>query len=237
MITIHMIAYNEEKIIGFMIENYKKYLPNCNIVLYDNESTDNTKHIALDYGCSVITYKTNNTLSDAKYLEIKNNCWKDSKTKWNIACDCDELTVITEDDIIHEEKLGSNIISFEGYSMMNNADNVDLYSMKHGFRDNGYDKQYLFNKAQIKEINYEPGCHKSKPIPENNYNIKFSDKKYKALHFKYLSPNYTICRNYLFANRLSSENKEKGWGIHYNFSDQSVVDFYNNMSKNLEKII
>jgi len=237
MVTVHMIAYNEEKIIQFMIEKYRKYLPNCKIIIYDNESTDNTRQIALDNGCSVLSYNTNNELSDSAYLNIKNNCWKSSETNWNILCDCDELAAITEDDIIYEEKLGSNIISFEGYSLMNNSDYIDMYKINYGFQDKSYNKHYLFNKQQIKEINYMPGCHTSNPVAISGFNIKFSEKKYKALHFKYLSPQYTIERNHLFANRLSQENKDKTWGIHYNFSDQSVIDFYNKMSKKLEKVI
>jgi hypothetical protein len=80
MITIYTIAYNEEIFIQFMIDHYRSRFPNCHIVVYDNESTDNTVAIAKANNCEVITYCTNNQIQDRKYLEIKNNCWKKSKT-------------------------------------------------------------------------------------------------------------------------------------------------------------
>jgi len=60
----------------FMIKWYRERFPNCLIIVYDNESTDRSVQIALENNCKVISYSTNNQLSDSKYLEIKNNCWK-----------------------------------------------------------------------------------------------------------------------------------------------------------------
>ena len=45
MITIYTFTYNEELLIKFMIDHYKLRFPNCKIIVYDNESTDNTKKL------------------------------------------------------------------------------------------------------------------------------------------------------------------------------------------------
>lgn len=237
MVTIYTITYNEEMLIEFFIKHYKKLFPNCHIVVYDNESTDNTANIATNLGCEVRLYSTNNTLSDGKYLEIKNNCWKNSKTNWNLICDCDELVLINDIDLKQEESLGNNIILFEGYTMINNTNIINIESMKRGYRDRGYDKMYLFNKKQIEEINYAPGCHSCNPIAKNGYIIKYSNNIYRALHYKCLSPQYTIERNKLFSQRMSKENEEKGWGFHYRFSEKSIIDHYNNKDKVAIKLI
>lgn len=237
MVTVHVITYNEELMIEFFINHYRKNFPNCKIVIYDNESTDNTIEIAKKYGCEIITYSTNNTLSDQKYLEIKNNCWKTSETDWNIICDCDELIEVTSEDLINEENLGTNCFKFEGFSMMNNTDEINISKMKYGFKDVGYGKNYLFNKKYINDINYAPGAHTSNPTLTNPNKLKYSDKIYRALHYKYLSPQYTIDRNSLFDKRLSEENKRKGWGIQYYFSDEKTIKYYEDMKINLIKII
>ena len=41
-ITVYTIAYNEELMIPHFIAHYRKQFPNCKIVVFDNESTDNT---------------------------------------------------------------------------------------------------------------------------------------------------------------------------------------------------
>lgn len=237
MVTIYTITYNEELMIEFFITHYRTKFPNCNIVIYDNESTDNTVNIAKKHGCEIITYSTENTLTDQKYLDIKNNCWKTSNTDWNIICDCDELIEVTEDDILKEETFGTNCFKFNAYSMMNNLNKVDIPNMKYGFRDILYDKNYLFNKKFFNELNYDPGCHTFKPIMLKTNNLIFSEKPYRAFHYKYLSPQYTIDRNMLFNNRLSDENKSKRWGIQYTFSPESVINYYKDQKNKLIKLL
>ena len=235
MVTIHTIAYNEELMIEFFINHYRGRFPNCNIIVYDNESTDSTVEIAKKHHCKVITYSTDNTLSDQKYLDIKNNCWKDSDTDWNVVCDCDELIDVTENDLLKEESLGTNCFRFEGYSMMNNSNEIDIPSMKYGFRDPHFDKNFLFNKKYLSEINYAPGCHTSNPKARFFKKLIFSEKKYIALHYKYLSPQHTVNRHMLYSKRLSEDNKRKGWGEQYSYVE-SVIGFYEKQKDKLIEI-
>ncbi len=76
MITIYTMAYNEDVFLQYMINHYRSRFSNCHIVLFDNESTDNTRQIALDNNCEVKDFKTNNTIDDLKIQHLKNNCWK-----------------------------------------------------------------------------------------------------------------------------------------------------------------
>lgn len=230
MVTIYTITYNEEVILEFFINHYRKMFPDCRIIIYDNESTDKTVTIAKDNKCEVITFCTNNTLQDSKHRQIKNNCWKDSKTNWNIMCDCDELIHISQDELIKEEKLETNIISTEGFTMLNHTEIIDLPKMEYGYRDKSYDKKILFDKKSVKEIRYRAGCHKCAPVPHENKTLKYSDYKYKILHYHALSPTYVVNRRREFAKRLSKENKRKGWGSHYKFSEKTIRDWFHNAS-------
>ena len=237
MITVYTITYNEEVVLPFFISHYRKNFPNCNIIIYDNESTDNTIKIAKDNDCEVISYSTNNQLSDSKYLEIKNNCWKNADTDWVVVCDCDELIFINENQLKEEDSNGTNIIFVEGFSIMNLDNEFSIEHLNMGFKDAGFDKKIMFNKKKLAQINYGPGGHSCNPKANNGFNIKYSDSKYKLIHYKYLSPNYTVSRHGLFGKRLSQENRSRGWGVHYTFSPESILSFYKEKSKNLIKII
>lgn len=217
-ITIYTIAYNEEIMLPFMIDWYRKRFPNCHIVVYDNESTDNTVKIALEHDCELITYCTNNQLCDSKYLEIKNNCWKTAKTDWVLVCDVDELLEITQEELESENNLGFTVITSKAYNMYNLSSEETIENTNYGVRAEQYDKIYLFNKSKIKEINYEPGCHYASPKGK----ISKSKLKYNLLHFSYIGEQYVINRYKRNSSRLSEENKKHGWGIHYNDNEQTI---------------
>lgn len=236
MVTVYTITYNEEVMIEFFINHYRKIFPNCEINVYDNYSTDLTVDIAKKYGCNVIPYDTNNELSDETYLQIKNNAWKNSKTDWVIVCDCDEFIEINESQLINEEKKLTNIVKPIGYSLMNNDEIINIKNMKYGFKDSGFDKCILFNKKFIKEINYSVGAHGCHPVEYNN-DVKYNDTEYRLLHYKYLSPTYTVNRHKMFGERLSENNKKKGWGIHYSFSSESIIKYYEETNKHLIKLL
>lgn len=234
MITVHTITYNEEIMIEFFINHYRNNFPKCKINIYDNYSTDKTVEIAKKHNCNVIFYDTNNQLNDQRYLEIKNNCWKDSETDWVVVCDCDELIEINQNQLTHEESNGTNIIKSTGFCFMNNNP-TELCDMKYGFRDLRSDKCVLFNKKHLSEINYGAGAHVCSPIPNNQ--LTYNKDEYRLLHYKYLNPEYTINRYEMFSKRLSDVNKKNKWGFHYNMSKKDINDFYINKQKELIKLL
>lgn len=233
MITIYTVAYNEENQLPFLIEFYRLRFPNCEIIVYDNMSTDNTVNIAKTNNCKIISYDTNNQISDRKYLEIKNNCWKTSTTDWVLVCDVDELLDINSNDLIYENAKGSSIIKSEGYNMVNMEGDTDLYSIKYGARHIESDKSYLFNKSYIKEINYQPGCHVCNPVGK----ICYSEKSYKAYHYNFINEKLTLEKHKIYAGRLSQDNLKHGWGSHYLLSEDAVLKAYEQVRKNAIRLI
>jgi len=146
--TVFTITYNEELMLPHFIKHYRDRFKDCKIVVYDNESTDQTVEIAKENLCEVITYKTNNELDDLMYLTIKNNCWKHEKA-WVIVADCDELLDINKNDIEIATALRYTILLAQGYNMVNLADNLDIASITHGVRAESYDKIYCFDASKI----------------------------------------------------------------------------------------
>lgn len=238
MIEIFTICYNEEIILQKFIDHYRTRFPNCEITIYDNMSTDNSRQIAFKNGCKVLEYDSNNEIRDDLYLEIKNNCWKQAKTDWVLICDVDEFLDINQEQL---EKEDCSIILSKGYNMVNLEDDLIFDNIKFGIRAKQYDKYYLFNKSKVKEINYEAGCHSANPKGE----IKFSKNVYNLFHYTMLSEQYLINRYRRNFERLSKENKKHGWGIQYSDSEQTIRDrfttakkwFSENKEFNLEQAI
>jgi len=233
MITICTMAYNESVMMQFMISHYRIRFPNCRIIVFDNQSTDNTKQIALDNSCEVVDFNTNNQVNDFKIRELKNNFWKVATTDWVCVCDPDELVDINEADLINESIKNTTIIKPEGYQMVNMEDNFDLKSMKWGARATQYDKLYIFNKKMIKEINYSCGCHSANPSGI----IKYNDTLYKMYHYKCINHNYMISRYRLTAGRLSEENKRNKMGDYVLNPDYKIIKDFEDIKRSSTKIL
>lgn len=222
MVTVYTLTYNEELLIKFMIDHYRERLPGCRIVVYDNLSTDQTVKIALKNNCEVIPYDTQNQLSDLRFLEIKNNCWKNSLTDWVIACDLGELFDINEAQLKAEEASGTTIIRSKTYDMLNLEDNLDITGMKYGVKSPVPGKFCLFNKKYISEINYGPGCHVCNPQGK----VVYSKKAYKLYHYAFINVDATIERFKARAERLSPENLKNRWGYHYLMTPKAIREEY-----------
>lgn len=230
MITIHAIAYNEAFMLPYFIAHYRAMFPSCHIVVFDNESTDNTADLARAFDCEVHTYKTGGKLSDATYLDIKNNCWKGSKTDWNMVVDVDELFHFNERDLFMVDQSGYNMVRSEGWNMVNMRDDMRVHEIDTGVRAPSYDKLYCFKKS-IGDVNYQPGAHKCyprDPIPSSGV--------YTCAHYKYINIQYMIDRHASFAARLSADNLAKGWGGHYLYPADKIRAEFNEARKNAIKI-
>lgn len=241
MITIYTIAFNEKLMLPYFVAHYRSLFPKCRIVVYNNMSDDGTKELALSLNCEVIDYDTGGKLSDAKYLDIKNNCWKNApgnqeaaaRTDWAMIVDMDEHCIIGESDLINESENGATILKFEGFNMVNMLHNLAIETIQYGVRAPSYDKSYCFNIREIKEINYEPGCHHARPVG----NVRYSQSFYRCLHYKYLNIEYMIKRHALFASRLSDDNIKKGFGFHYRYPASRIKKEFMQAQRNAIKIL
>ncbi len=218
-ITIYTMAFNEEVILPFFIKHYRNRFTQCNIVIFDNESTDNTKSIAANNNCHIINWSTDGQIDDEKMRILKNTCWKSSITDWVLVCDPDELFDINEVQLKAEELNNNTIIKSKGFNMVNMEDNLDIENIKYGVRAEMYDKSYLFNKKFIKEINYNHGAHLSSPEGI----IKYSDLTYMLYHYKYISQEFNIDRHRYTLQRLSNLNIKMGWGSQWHKTNNNII--------------
>jgi glycosyltransferase involved in cell wall biosynthesis len=226
-ITIVLLCFNERAILPHMVKHYRKYLPSCKIIIYDNESTDGSVEIALFLGCTVISWNSNNIIDDKKYIDIKNNCWKHIKDGWIIMADMDEFLCITEEELMDETNRGTTILSIKGIDMIGESQtldlsDIDLQSITKYVENDWLSKKLCFLRNSIEEINYDVGCHTCKPIGK----IQYSEKLYLNKHMCNLGLNFLIDRIIKRYER-SEKMRSEGWCVHYINDVEKIKNNYN----------
>lgn len=230
-IYIYILCYNEEILLTNTINHYRKYLPNCIITIYDNQSTDNSVKIAKKLNCNVITFNTNNKNNPLIKRDIFNNCWKNSDADWVIVADMDEWLCITREDLFNEYKNNVTILSVKGYDMIGESkksdlSDIDLHKINKCIVNIPESKNICFYKPKIIEMNYTPGHHTCKPI---GY-IKYSNKTYILKHMSILGLEYLINKNFQRYKR-SRDARKNGMSTHYTDDINRITKMYNNKLK------
>jgi hypothetical protein len=233
-INIFLLCFNESVLLPHTIKHYKKYLPSCKITIYDNESTDESVKIAKDLGCSVISWNSNNCIDDFKYLEIKNNCWKNVEKGWIIIADMDEFLCVTEDDLNNELKLGTTILSIKGYDMIGESDtldlsDIDLQEIKKGVKNHFESKKLCFLRDKIEKINYTPGAHYCFPQGEI---IQYSSKIYINKHMSSLGLKFITNKNIARFERSKKMRSIYNLATHYLNNIIEIEEIYKRQLNN-----
>jgi glycosyltransferase involved in cell wall biosynthesis len=208
-IEVFAVCYNEEKILPYFLRHYSQF---AEIYLYDNYSTDKSVEIAQRAGAHVMMFDTQGQFDDGKNLEIKENCWHDSKADWVIVIDCDEFVYHTNlPEYLSEVK--ATVIephTFEMFTDKFPTTEGQIYEeVKNGHPS--WPKKNIFKPTEITRMNYIAGCHLANP--EGNV-IILTTLDIKTLHMKHLGRQYTIDRNILYGGRISQRNIEMKWGTH-----------------------
>ena len=232
-IDVFVVCYNEALLLPYFMRHYRQFAEN--IFVYDNDSTDKSAEIAQKEGAKVCRLDTGGEFREDLQVELKNNCWKGSKADWVVVGDMDEF--------VYHEKLPVALKAIEGTVIMPRLFNMyadefpttegqiyDEVNMGVDFQG----KMNLFRPTEIKEMNYEAGCHNAHPEGNFVLNIK-SD--ILTLHFRYLSISYVIWKNYNTNLRQSEVNRKNGWNWHFAESAESIVSNFRDMRPRLIKIV
>jgi glycosyltransferase involved in cell wall biosynthesis len=234
-IACYALAYNEEIILPQFIEHYKKFCDK--IVIYDNMSTDNTKEIALDNGCEVISWEApGGGLNDQCYLEIKQNCYKKDREDfdWVIVADSDELYSHKDgvDSLVsclekYKQK-GVTLPKVQGYNMVGeDENNLDIFKITKGAKDVSYSKRCIFDPAL--DMKWSFGCHPQygegllRGVPGV---VESADTEILMYHYKYINLQYVFDRHDSYNKRLSDFNKAYKLGVHYSYEKNKIREEY-----------
>ncbi len=238
-----IISWNEEKLIPHTLNYYSSF---CNkITLLDNHSTDRTVAIAKEMlpEIDVVYWDTGCQYREDLLLNVKNNCWKQSKADYVIVCDTDEF-LFADDmagqiDRMLDKKVILPVVS--GYNM-GSADFPGDYTrpiykqVAYGIRDRKFDKQIIFNPRELAEINYGPGSHSCDPVFKRE---KLLDQivDFKLLHFKYLSKQYLYEKHGSYATRMSDYSMNNGYGAEYMEGREYIDECFKHIDRYLYKVV
>ena len=145
-INVFLLCFNESALLPHTIKHYKKYLPSCKITIYDNQSTDNSVEIAKLFGCSVISWNSNNIQNEFIHINLRNEVWRNIKSGWVIMADMDEFLCVSEDELLKELNLGRTILQVEGLDMIGESETTELLDI---------------DLQEIKKYNYNPNESKN----------------------------------------------------------------------------
>ena len=154
-VEVFIVAWNREDTIAMTVRHYQRFCQK--VTLFDNFSDDKTREIAEAMGAHIKLFGQVGVLNDQAYLDVKNNCWKDSDADWVIVVDDDEI--LYDVDILKELQLatdsGATIIKPQGFGVFSNdMPQEDWTEIMTGVRDENYSKLCVFNPKQVKEIGY-----------------------------------------------------------------------------------
>ena len=170
------------------------------------------------------------------YIDIKNNCWKNSDADFVIVCDFDECVYHEHFyDILDYMKTNNMNYSYTWFlETISTEKQYNPDKLYHEYKNvkvipqSKTDKCLIFSPKGLKEINYDVGAHECHPTGENvKMYDKFETDPIKTIHIKNLSLNYTLNRYHTLSRRLSQINKKHGYGGHYNFPDKRIISDFN----------
>lgn len=218
-VEAYLCCWNEKAIMPLVVKHYQKFCDT--IFILDNHSTDGSQELARELGCVVIPFGTK-FFDDEENRTIKNNCWKGSSADWVIVADFDEILF---HDGRHAAPIGSTIIKTIGWQIMSDEmPKNDLLEITNGYRFDNYSKNIIFDPKRIKEINYNPGAHRIDPVGD----VVYSSEELYVLHYKHIGGvQRTIDRYKEYQPRMSKNNRRMGWGCHYNRTEQSIREEWN----------
>jgi len=231
-VSIFLLCYNESVLLPHTVNHYKRYLPNCHITIYDNESTDNSVELAKSLGCSVVSWSSKNINNVHLKQNIVNNAWKEVESGWIIVADMDEWLCVTETDLEEEEQEGTTLLQVKGLQMVGTSESItlediDLHSIQKYQEYTMESKSLCFLRDSIYTMKYEPGAHHCKPEGI----LQYSQKVYLNKHMAYLGLPFIVNKMKQRYQR-SAEMRLQGMSIHYTNDVERITKDYTTLLEN-----
>lgn len=140
------------------------------------------------------------------------------------------------------DSVGVTVPDIKGFHMVARSwpvsDKLLTKAIRTGVREPNFDKRVIF-KPFI-DIKYSPGCHPKGAVHADLISdpkvVQSKEKDIALLHYKFIGNNFTD-RATLFSQRLSNENKMRGFGIHCQQSRDKLDEISDSMLRKSREII
>ncbi len=245
IIHAYTLVKDEELMITFYLNHYANLADK--IIIYDNDSTDQTVEIANSYSKVEIRRFEMNGWDDTAITNLYNECWKESRGKadWVIMCSADEILYHPNlrSYLENRKRKGITIPRTKGFSML--AEDESLYDRLHEFKDRQIydliktgtywerDNKFMVFNPEI-EINFDNGCHTAKPIGNVKYDIF---PALKNLHYSLRGLKGSLDKNKMYRERVSQINKDLHLGFHRMDDGYFIETNYRPVKQKLKKVI
>jgi glycosyltransferase involved in cell wall biosynthesis len=235
LIETYILCNNEELLMPYLMRHYKQF---SKVFILESNSTDKTVDIARSMGGEVWKYDVPDEINDRWFKELKNTCWKDSQAAWVIVVDADEFVYHPNIERILKYCQSTVICPrfFNMYSETFPTTKGQIYEeVKSGVEQIAPKaKMNIFRPHIIRSMNYLEGCHEAFPIGKVVINY---DTGIKTLHMRNLGREFVINRNLRARQRNSKFNKEMGWGVHVEWSQEEWMHIFDEGINQATKII
>ena len=230
-VHLYTFCWNEQFIIPFFLQHYQEAVGR--IVVYDNESTDQSVEILSRHEkVSIRSYSTNDSIDASIRTPIRNNMWKESRgqAEWVIVLDIDEflhhpagLRAVL--DMADAE--GASLVIPEGFDMVSEDLPCSfapiLEQVQRGVGSPGFSKPCIFKPDRIQEINLSAGGHTAEPTGD----VKIMRPQGLQLrHCKYLSYDYYAGRSKVHSKRVNPVQRAAGLNVHYIDDDAKLRAYF-----------
>ena len=244
----YTLMYNESEIIPYVVDYWihlHSQLDEFKVVVYDNNSTDNSVELLSKYPWIEIRHFQSDGHNDVIHQQLKQDCWKESKGRadWCCVCDFDEIlwskNNTLKEELEYADKHNFNVIGMKWYAFA--GDSLPSYTegtFLHQQVKRGYEqyinhteqfkhlgKFILFNPNKIKEMHWSVGQHiLHRVIPYMNLYVTSTVVTFHIN--KGFGEDYFVQKRQKMFKRLSQTNLRSGMGIEYGHPEEKIRQEY-----------
>ena len=242
-VDVFTLCWNEMDVLPWVVDYWKQYANH--VTVYDNGSTDGSAEYLGSFDWVTVIPFESGGFNDTVNKQIKNSCWQGSDADFVVVCDMDEclLAENIRRSLKRMKDQGATVCAPRWYELM--AVERPAYERGKFLHEvspmccpNAGGKMVVFDPNEIFQVNYSAGAHECNP----RGNVKWYDgEDLFVLHINHnLSLEYKLGRYKELEARLSNENRRRGHGVHYAFSEKVLKDAWDEDMKrvvNLNDVI
>ena len=237
-LEVLLLAWNEAHLLPYTVRFFHTRFPpgTVRITVYDNESTDGTRELAVKLGCQVRDRKTGGSLSVSGGKVLRNMAWKNSTADWVLISDMDEWVDIWPDRLAAYEVAGVTAVKARGAYLVWPNDTLDLSQEPRGVWEDSamdasyriplvhvFDKPALYYRSAIDETDIDVGGHTAHPTGRIKWLHETPIPAPVLFHVKYFDTSTFSARFAQYRPRMTQENIRRNWGAQYMHTDNSTI--------------
>jgi hypothetical protein len=223
-VEVHVLRYGDDWIIPYVVRHYLSYAQK--LVFHDAGGGRSLEMEATDSRVTVLPWDCPE-VSDLRYAELRNSCWKGTDADWVIVADLDEFIYFPEgaaQSLGAYTRMGAAVIRPHGFEMFSETyptTEGQIYDeIKQGAPDDKwYAKPILFSPKLVSETRLGLGSHESDPIlhDERRFHVgpkwPFANPPCWLLHFHHVGPKEDIAAKFDATHaRMCEMNVKMHWG-------------------------